>query len=66
MLLLSFLIVATLHYPTLEMHERIINPPKRKKEIMREREREFDLVEERDRTILHQNSIAMRQHVAYF
>ena len=32
----------------------------------REREREIDLVEERDRTILHQNSIALRQHVAYF
>ena len=44
------------------MHERIINPPKRKKKIMRDREREIDLVEERDRTILHQNSIALCQH----
>ena len=33
---------------------------------MREREREIDLVEERDRMILHQNSIALSQHVAYF
>ena len=50
------------------MHERIINPTKRKKKTVREREREreIDLVEERDRTILHQNSIAFCQHVAYF
>ena len=53
------------------MHERIINPPKGKKknyerEREREREREIDLVEERDRTILHQNSVALCQHVAYF
>ena len=50
------------------MHERIINPTKRKKKTVREREREreIDLVEERDRTILHQNSVALRQLVAYF
>ena len=43
-----------------------MNPPKRKKKKLWEIDREIDLVEERDRTILHQNSIVLCQHVAYF